>query len=90
MDFITKTELDQKRLNEALFLAIKRIRELHTVREQTFSYKMGRRLINQNIRDILYIVTTEHSHKLKRSSRSIVRVKALCPVKYTDQIDKKF
>ena len=57
VDFITKTELDQKRLNEALFLAIKRIRELHTVREQTFSYKMGRRLINQNIRDILYIVT---------------------------------
>lgn len=47
VDFITKTELDQKRLNEALFLAIKRIRELHTVREQTFSYKMGRRLINQ-------------------------------------------
>ena len=65
VDFITKTELDQKRLNEALFLAIKRIRELHTVREQTFSYKMGRKLINQNIRDILYIVTTEHSHKLK-------------------------
>lgn len=26
---------------------------------------MGRRLINQNIRDILYIVTTEYSHKLK-------------------------
>ncbi len=68
IDFITKDESDfviQKRLNETLSLAAKRIRESQAIKEQTFSYKMGRRIINQNIKDILYIVTTQQSHKLR-------------------------
>lgn len=55
----------QKRLNETLSLAARRIRESHAIKKMTFSYKMGRRIINENINDILYIITTPKSHRLK-------------------------
>ena len=68
LDFITKDDNDellQKRLNETLSLAVRRIRESHAIKKMTFSYKMGRRIINENINDILYIITTPKSHRLK-------------------------
>lgn len=68
LDFITKNDSDeviQKRLNETLSLAARRIRESHAIKKMTFSYKMGRRIINENINDILYIITTPKSHRLK-------------------------
>lgn len=68
LDFITKNDSDevlQKRLNETLSLAARRIRESHAIKKMTFSYKMGRRIINENINDVLYIITTPKSHRLK-------------------------
>ena len=68
LDFITKNDSDeviQKRLNETLSLAARRIRESHAIKKMTFSYKMGRRIINENINNILYIITTPKSHRLK-------------------------
>ena len=64
LDFITKNDSDeviQKRLNETLSLAARRIRESHAIKKMTFSYKMGRRIITK-ISMMFYILLPHLSH----------------------------
>lgn len=68
LDYLVKTSDDhtlQKRLNETLALALKRLRKAQASERVTFSYKMGRRIISEEQDDILYLVTTGYSHTLR-------------------------
>lgn len=68
LDYITKTTNQrdlQRRLTETLELAIRNLNEFNYIKKNTFSYKVGTRIINVNFSNILYISTTKFPHKLK-------------------------
>lgn len=46
-------------------LAIRKLNEFNYIKKNTFSYKVGTRIINVNFSNILYISTTKFPHKLK-------------------------
>ena len=46
-------------------LAIRNLNEFNYIKKNTFSYKVGTRIINVNFSNILYISTTKFPHKLK-------------------------
>ena len=60
----TRSEF-QGRITEALALALENIATSHTAQKYTFTYKIGHKIYNENIDDVVCIVTTERPHRLR-------------------------
>ncbi len=60
----TRSEF-QGRITEALALALENIATSHTTQKYTFTYKIGHKIYNENIDDVVCIVTTERSPRLR-------------------------
>ncbi len=67
IDYIVKTpNLDKlkKRIVKTVEVAIYNLHKFNYMKEMTFSYKVGRRVFNVNLDDVIYISTTPTPHKL--------------------------
>ena len=68
LDYIIKTDDQaelQDRITQTIELAIRKLIEIKTISEATFSYKLGHYIYKVNISDILYIATTSAAHRLE-------------------------
>lgn len=67
VDYIVKTDnFDEfkKRVVKTIEVAIYQISKFNEIKAMTFSYKVGHRIVNVNIDDVMYIITTDVPHKL--------------------------
>lgn len=67
IDYIVKTpDLDKlkQRIVKTIEVAIYNLHKFNYMKEMTFSYKVGRRVFNVNLDDVIYISTTSIPHKL--------------------------
>lgn len=68
VDYIVKTSDAQelkKRIMKAVKKAMVNLDQYDSIKRYTFSYKIGRRINNIRIDDVIYIATTELPHRLK-------------------------
>lgn len=66
LDYINKALPDfQARLNQTIEFALNKLSKLNLMKKMTFSYRLGHFIRNVNIDDVLYVETTNFSHKLR-------------------------